>query len=63
MKEKIVKCVCGEKFLTDGWNIKEKYPFGNAYHYKSTSSLVIKYTRCKCGEEVILSTYKKPITL
>ncbi len=55
MKEKIIKCLCGEKFDTDGWNIKEKTRQGNHYRYKKEGNFSIKYTKCnKCDREIIL---------
>ena len=59
MKEKIIKCDCGEKFDTDGWNIKEKIRQGNNYRYKREGNFSIKYTNCdKCGRYVTLRKEK-----
>ncbi len=59
MKNKIIKCPCGEKFDTDGWNINERAGQGNHYRYKREGNFSIKYTSCdKCGRYVILRKEK-----
>jgi hypothetical protein len=57
-KDKLIifKCdKCDKKYDCDGWEIGLEVRQGNNYQYKKVGKSLYHYTKCSCGNEVLLN--------